>query len=417
MKDVATETLQTWFDAFQDTITKYNIKPENIYNMDESGFSIGKIEASRIIINSTICQRYQANPGRQEWVSVVECICLDGTAIPPLVIFKGKDLLNTWIPADLHKDWKLSCNIKGWTSNIHGLEWLRRCFEPMTAGKANGEWRALICDGHESHITGDFIGHCVRNKIALLCLPPHSSHLTQPLDVAVFGPLKRHMTSELHGIIQTEISRVQKVEWLSAYVQARNKAFSPSNIKSAFRGAGLYPFNPRKVLNRVPQLPIRVAPVPRSTTPEMPAALDNPALTSSPVDMNIYRAANQELKRVALETEGLPTPARRHVDRLTKSVEKLYTRNTILQREHDALKEVVSSRKKRLSGKRAVIKGKHLLSTPEIHSQVVEEEKASRKRRRISDDSAIDPSLTVEQESENEADETVNRIYDCIVVE
>ena len=87
-----------------------------------------------------------------------------------------------------------------------------------------------------------------------------------------------------------------------------------------------------------------------------------------------------------------------------------------MQREHDALKEVVSSRKKRLNGKQAIINGKHLLSTPEIHSQVVEEGKASRKRRRISDDSAIDPSLTVEQESENEADDTMNGIYDCIVV-
>jgi len=40
----------------------------------------------------------------------------------------------------------------------------------------------LICDGHDSHITGDFIGHCMDNDILLMILPPHSSHLTQPLD-------------------------------------------------------------------------------------------------------------------------------------------------------------------------------------------------------------------------------------------
>ena len=58
--------------------------------MDESGFSIGKIEASRVIINSKIRQKYQAQPGRQEWVSVIECISADGTAISPLVILKAR---------------------------------------------------------------------------------------------------------------------------------------------------------------------------------------------------------------------------------------------------------------------------------------------------------------------------------------
>ena len=53
----------------------------------------------------------------------------------------------------------------------------------------------LICDGHDSHITGDFIEFCMDNNILLMILPPHSSHLTQPLDVGVFGALKKH-----HGV-------------------------------------------------------------------------------------------------------------------------------------------------------------------------------------------------------------------------
>jgi len=57
--------------------------------MDETGFSIGMIQASRVIINAAIRSRFQANPGRQEWISVVECICVDGIAMSWLVIFKG----------------------------------------------------------------------------------------------------------------------------------------------------------------------------------------------------------------------------------------------------------------------------------------------------------------------------------------
>ena len=155
-------------------------------------------------------------------------------------------------------------------------------------------------------------------KTKLLCCVYLTSHLTQPLDIAVFGLLKRHMTSELHPLIQTEVSRIQKAEWLSAYVRACKKAFSSSNIISAFSGAGLFLFLPAKVLNRVLQ-PLAASALPsRLSTPEKPMALENPVLTSSPVDMITYRAANQELKQVALESGGLSTLARRHLDRFDK---------------------------------------------------------------------------------------------------
>jgi len=37
-----------------------------MFNMDESGFAIGTIEASKVIINKYIHERYQAQPGCQE---------------------------------------------------------------------------------------------------------------------------------------------------------------------------------------------------------------------------------------------------------------------------------------------------------------------------------------------------------------
>jgi hypothetical protein len=73
-------------------MTEYNIKSENIYNMDESGFAIGEKESGRCIINIHIRQQLQAKPGRQEWVIVIECIYADGIVVPPLVIFKVENL-------------------------------------------------------------------------------------------------------------------------------------------------------------------------------------------------------------------------------------------------------------------------------------------------------------------------------------
>jgi hypothetical protein len=92
VKDTSPEWLQCWFEDLEKVVAEYNIKPENMYNMDESGFAIGEKEAGRCIINAQVRQKFQAKPGRQEWVSVVECVCADGSVIPPLVIFRAEKL-------------------------------------------------------------------------------------------------------------------------------------------------------------------------------------------------------------------------------------------------------------------------------------------------------------------------------------
>jgi len=165
--------------------------------MDESGFTIGVIEASKVIIDKQSSSNsiyHQAQPGRQEWVTSVECICADGSSLPPLIIFKAENFCRDWVPANAPKDWGYSNNSQGWMSNIHGAEWLRQCFEPLTWEKANGEWRLLLFDGHDSHISGDWFAHCLDNKIIPALLVPHSSHLTQPLDIGVFSPLKKALS-------------------------------------------------------------------------------------------------------------------------------------------------------------------------------------------------------------------------------
>ena len=69
--------------------------------MDESGFAIGDVEASQRIINATIRQQFQAKPGRQEWVTAVECVSADRQAIPPFIIFKGDNFKMSWVPKDI----------------------------------------------------------------------------------------------------------------------------------------------------------------------------------------------------------------------------------------------------------------------------------------------------------------------------
>ena len=61
-----------------------------------------------MVIDARLRKKYQAQPGRQEWITAVECVRVDVSSIPLLIIYKEKDLLNTWIPLDLVNKWHFS---------------------------------------------------------------------------------------------------------------------------------------------------------------------------------------------------------------------------------------------------------------------------------------------------------------------
>jgi len=107
-------------------------------------------------------------------------------------------------------------------------------------------------DGHSSQITANVIAFCIENAIDLLILPPHTSHLLQPLDVGVFAPLKRALALETDATMRLDSPRISRVQWTEMYVRAREKALSTSNILVGWRGAGLMPLSPVAVLGKVP---------------------------------------------------------------------------------------------------------------------------------------------------------------------
>lgn len=85
-------------------------------------------------------------------------------------------------------------------------------FEPSTREKANGKPHLLICYGYDSHIIASWIAHYMNNNIIFMILSSHFSHLTQSLDVGVFGPLKTSMTSAIEPLINIELHRILKAE-------------------------------------------------------------------------------------------------------------------------------------------------------------------------------------------------------------
>lgn len=379
------------------------------------GFPIGESQASYVVVDSTLRRKYQAEPGRQEWITVIECICVDGSMIPPMVIFMGKNLMTSWIPKTAPKGWYFGCSSKGWTSNEHGRQWVE-LFNSATADKANNQKRLLICDGHDSHISAEFIRYCIDNDILILLLVPHSSHLMQPLDVAVFGPLKRAMSAQLDRIFRTGVRRLHKVEWMESYIEARKIAFTLSNILAGWRGAGLFPLNKHRILH---QLSDHCS---KSTPPTAHAIPTQFLSTSSPPDHNTLQSANSAFN-TALSQTTAPSPVKTHGRCLTEITVRLAAENAILRNDNAELRAQICKQKERVKGKRFQLKGCHAISTEAMHQAIADSQKATRKRttkrkqqrsKRAKDSSSSEEEEEAETDSESEEDGV--EIRDCIVV-
>ena len=231
---------------------KYSICDKDVYNFDEAGFMMGKIQTQLVITGSERRGRPKTiQPGNREWVTVIAAINAAGWTIPPFLIFASKYHLSAWYEeAEIPRDWAIAVSDNGWTTNEIGFEWLKH-FIRHTDGKLVGARRLLILDGHESHQSLEFQELCKENNIYTLCMPPHSSHLLQPLDVGCFSPLKRAYSREVESLIRHHINHITKLEFLPAFKAAFNRAFTLVNICSAFRGAGLVPLQPDAVLSKL----------------------------------------------------------------------------------------------------------------------------------------------------------------------
>lgn len=350
------EVIQGWFRLVHNTKAKYGILDEDTYNFDETGFQMGKI-GPRMVITGT--ERRQApksiQPGNTEWVTAIVAANARGWPIPPFIILKGAQQYDTWHQSIADRpQWIISVSEKGWTSIEHGFKWLAH-FDKHTEASTTGAYRLLIMDGHDSHNSIDFRDYCKEHNIITLCMPPHSSHLLQPLDVGCFGPLKRAYSKEIEGLIRCRINHITKEDFLPAFKAAFDSAITEKNIAGGFRGTGLVPFDPNCAISKLDIRPLR--------TPKPP--LLEPAAWQSQTPRNRLEVECQTQyvqQRVERHQGSSPTSILEGLASLAKGITSMAHRHSILEIENRELRAANTALTKRKERKRKVIKGASTIS-------------------------------------------------------
>ncbi|KAI0996858.1 hypothetical protein K3495_g11325 [Podosphaera aphanis] len=89
-----TETIDGFYSLFESVKRDFDVRLENIWNMDEHRLGLGMCTNQRVIGISNKSSTDRETPEDREWVSIVETVSVDGRKTRPLVIFKRYSTTN-----------------------------------------------------------------------------------------------------------------------------------------------------------------------------------------------------------------------------------------------------------------------------------------------------------------------------------
>ena len=144
-----------------------------------------------------------------------------------------------------------------WFNSSTPEEWFITIVLPYYEGKPG--IKILIGDNLGSHFSAKIVKDAIKHNIIFVMLPTNSTHIFQPLDVVIFGPMKKVWRKVLDGW-KKETRRSGPFP-KEVFPILLNKLWVimedtfPSYLTSGFRTCGLYPLNQDEILKKLPQKP------------------------------------------------------------------------------------------------------------------------------------------------------------------
>jgi hypothetical protein len=209
--------------------------------------------------------------------------------IPPLMVFKTWPT-ESWDVGDLDEAIRFARSDTGFSNAEISMDWIRHfnrnSFECTTKAQSHGVtfndwfgcdefmrdidnpdfiwkepfferpekqriWRLLVIDGFTGKTSLEFMEYCIRFDIEIIILPPHSTHLTQPLDVGVFQLLKNAHQKLLRRHIREGYLNFKRSGFISKLSEILREGFTVHNIMNGFEKSGIFPVDGRGVIHKV----------------------------------------------------------------------------------------------------------------------------------------------------------------------
>lgn len=124
--------------------------------------------------------------GQKGQITVLGCASATGHIVSPSIIFDAMQLNPLWTRGEVPGS-HYGLSDSGWIDRELFDGWL---IEHFLIHAPAGRPLLLLLDGRSLHFEPTTIRVAKENGVIIFCLPPHTTHEAQQLDVSLFGPLK-----------------------------------------------------------------------------------------------------------------------------------------------------------------------------------------------------------------------------------
>lgn len=267
---VNAEIVTEYYDELAKSLK--GVPVENIFNYDETNFSDNPSEQNVLCKRKVkYVERIMNNSKTAH--SVMFCGNALGQMLPIYVVYKATNMYDSWMSGGPPQT-RFNRTKNGWFDKVTFEDWIKTIVIPALR-RLDGI-KILIGDNLSSHLSLEVIRLCELHYIKFVFLPSNSTHLLQPLDVAVYAPLKHYWRTILtdwkksSGMIATTVSKSVFPSLLTKLMDKATPTLK-ANVISGFRKCGIHPLNLTEMLSRLPKAPE----TPHQNGPNVEEALDN----------------------------------------------------------------------------------------------------------------------------------------------
>lgn len=167
---------------------------------------------------------YFREKSEKHFVTAIGAITASGSALEPAILIKRQNAQPDMLQMPFWGRHRVYSSPKAFVSKKIFGDYLRTVVLPYVesvrrGGSADELPAVLIMDGHKSHLLRKLEEILAERNIKLIFIPPHSSHILQPLDQVFFKNVKRQFSLRRKIIPVSEISStLQRIS--SAYQAA-----------------------------------------------------------------------------------------------------------------------------------------------------------------------------------------------------
>ena len=239
---------------------------QRMWNSNETAFATD-VASKRVLARK--------DPWNRWWIRqrIHNCSCMVvdqqvGSVFHPMSYTKGRICGPPGLRGG-QSDRYFNVSESGWMEQPHFLQWYKKLFLPAASSTLETGPVILFMDGHASHINLELIRLARDHGVFLFCLPSHTTHALQPLDVGVYGPLKSRWEKILKEYKMEMCSSCRKKEFPCLLKRLWEKLFEAIRLKAGFRKAGLCPLTTEAIAKSSfpPSIP-HTLPPPESQSPK-----------------------------------------------------------------------------------------------------------------------------------------------------